>query len=858
MTSYSLICPVRGVLRNTGKSSDGLTQNEEFQRVQAIRHLVDHGYPPDRIKVEVIEKRFGSGGRNSFRCDFAVFDQPVANLAPSVDEMLDHAVLLCEVKRDSAKSSYVKSTQVEPMLDFARRKGALGLFWSEDYRRLYWHEYDGERKRTKEAPLAALPHYLETPEAPVLTFNSLLPCPSLLDVFSKIEDVLHGFGVSKEERYEAIFQLLLAKLFDEHMYETRTEARLDLQDFDSLGYTPKAAAKEVGEVIHRAVNFYQAHLPKKIPIEMTMPEEATLDVMSLLAPFKIIASKRDVIQTFYMKFAKDMYKWEMAQYFTPTRISDFVVQIANPQFGEHICDPACGSADFLVGAFRYGKRYNPGYADSVFGYDNSRNAVQVAVLNMVLNGDGKSNIRLGDSLAGISELENRYDLMLCNPPFGSKITEKRAEVLAQFDLGHSLTVRNGAVSLGNVLDKQETGILFVEACIKACRKTGGRIAIVLPNGYLGNTGEKFRSFRDWLLCHASIASVVSLPRFTFKASGADVSASIVFMDVREVPLSSTKEAKGEPINFELVERLGWEAGTKRQNPVYVRDQETGALEIDATGEKVIDCDYDDVLADLFNSQAAFTHRWLLKGRERAYKDGTGWSVESDRIIADPDHSLDPKFWCRKNQEHLANIAGGDHFRLDELVDFIAEGRTADGKAARKCASKQYSYVDLTHMATGSCDGVPMRGWELPSRARHFAESGDIFVGSIWGSAGKWCVAPTDCDGMVVTNGCFRLRMKSGMEQFRTDLLSYFTTESWRSQARAQARGSDGLAEIPVSAASRFLVPKLTDAARSSLSEQVDHLFEGRATLTDEIKKLVLCGAINEVSVRRRPSHINLV
>lgn len=858
MTSYSLICPVRGVLRNTGRSADGLTQNEEFQRVQAIRYLVDCGYPVDCIKVEVIEKKFGSGGRNSFRCDFAVFDQPVVNLPPSVDKMLEHAVLLCEVKRDSAKGSYVRETQVEPMLDFAKREKALGLFWAEDYQRLYWHEYEDGRKKTREASLAALPHYLEAPEAPVLTFGALQPCASLLDVFSKIEDVLHGFGVSKEERYEAIFQLLLAKLFDEHMYETRMDARLDLQDFGSLGYAPEAAAKEVGEVIRRAVNFYQNHLPKPIPTKMTMPEAATLDVMRLLAPFKIIASKREVIQTFYMKFAKDVYRWEMAQYFTPTRISDFVVEVANPQFGEHVCDPACGSADFLVGAFRYGKRYNPGYADSVFGYDNSANAVQVAVLNMVLNGDGKSNIRLEDSLEGISKIEGKYDLMLCNPPFGAKITEKRAGVLAKFDLGHELIMKNGSIVYGDVLDKQETGILFVEACLKACRATSGRIAIVLPNGYLGNTGQKFRTFRDWLLCHASIASVISLPRFTFKASGADVSASIVFMDARKSVLSNVEDAKGEPINFELVERLGWDAGTKKQNPVYVRDPESGALVTGGDGEKLVDCDYGDVLTDLLNSPAAFSHRWLLKGREDRYADGKGWSVESDLIVKDPDHSLDPKYWCRKNQEHLAAISESEHFQLDDLVDFIAEGKTAEGGSARKDASAQYRYVDLTHMTGGTCEGIAMRGWELPNRAKHFAESGDIFVGSIWGSVGKWCVAAVDCVGMVVTNGCFRLRMKAGMERYRTDLLSYLTTESWRSQARAQARGSDGLAVIPASAACRFLVPKLTDKARDSLSEYVNHLFDGRATLADEVDKLASCGAVKTIAVQKRPSHINLV
>lgn len=860
MSAFSLVCPVRGILKSTGKSADGLTPNEEYHRVQAIKHLIDKGYPAECFKVEVIEKRFGNGGRNSFRCDFAVFDQPVSNLSNcSIDELLKHALLLCEVKRDSSRSDYVQSTQVEPMLSFAKRESAIGLFWSEDAKRLFWYETENDVKVLREAPLAALPHYGERPEVKPLTFGDLLPCPSMLDAFSKIEDILHGFGLSKEERYEAIFQLLLAKLFDEHAFETRPDERLELQDYGALGYNQVSAAEALKDMVLRGVNHYQNHLPKEIPTEMTMPDEAVIDVMKVLAPFKIIASKRDVVQTFYMKFAKDLYKWDMAQYFTPTKISDFFVDIANPQFGDQVCDPACGSADFLVGAFRYGKRYNPGYADSIFGYDNSQNAVQVAVLNMVLNGDGKSNIHVLDSLKCVSDLQNRFDLMICNPPFGSKITEKREKVLSEFELGRGVSTDGKTLTIGEkALGKQEAGLLFVEVCMKACRRTGGRIAIVLPNGYLGNTGPKFKAFRDWLLCRASIASIVSLPRFAFKSSGADVSASIVFMETRNEPLRSPLEASGELINFELVEKLGWEAGTSKQNPVFVREPSSGALKINEGGEKIVDCDFDKVLADILNSPVVHKHKWLLKGRENMFSDGSDWAISSDLILADGDHSLDPKYWCRKNQEHIEQIKSSNHFALGELVDFIPEKQNLDGSVAKKGASTTYGYVDIRHMANGVYQPEWQYGWELPARARHFAAPRDIFVGSIWGSVSKWCVIPDNASNVVVTNGCFRLRMKQGMETYMADLLSYLTTESWRSQARAQARGSDGLAEIPVSAAKGILIPKLENEARSALSDYVNQLIEGRSSIAEETSRLIADGDIRRIDLPPRPSHINLV
>ena len=80
-----------------------------------------------------------------------------------------------------------------------------------------------------------------------------------------------------------------------------------------------------------------------------------------------------------MRFAKDLYKWDLAQYFTPHEVVDFIVNLTNPKL-EHVCDPACGSADFLVSALRT-MPITPGRAvEFLTGVDNSRQAVQVSVL----------------------------------------------------------------------------------------------------------------------------------------------------------------------------------------------------------------------------------------------------------------------------------------------------------------------------------------------------------------------------------------------------------------------------------------------------------------------------------------------
>ena len=100
---------MRGVLKASGKSADGLSPSEEALRVEAIKHLIKEGYPRENFKIEAIIKRFGNSGRNSFRADFAVLDVDASSVDTSnVDDLLQHCLLLCEVKRDNAAFDYVK------------------------------------------------------------------------------------------------------------------------------------------------------------------------------------------------------------------------------------------------------------------------------------------------------------------------------------------------------------------------------------------------------------------------------------------------------------------------------------------------------------------------------------------------------------------------------------------------------------------------------------------------------------------------------------------------------------------------------------------------------------------------------
>lgn len=608
--NLQIVCPIRGQLKVNKRSKDGLTATEEFYRVEAIKFLISKGYPKENFWIEPIIKKFGNSGRNSFRSDFAVLDVPASTISTNEpDDILGHAVIICEVKRDNKKNEYVKNTQVKPMLDFAKKQSTLGLYWDNIEKRVFWIEVTDGIKEIKEGPLTFVPKFGLPIKTTPLTFNTIEPADSLTETFERIEDILHQASFAPEKRYEIILQLLLTKIFDEHAFEVRGDEPLEIQDYRSLGTSADTTKKKVGDVVKRAISFYGEHLPNKLSDTLPLSGDTLFEILKILAPVKIIHSKRDVVQTFYMKFAKALYKWDMAQYFTPTTVTDFLVDIINPQFGEHIADPACGSADFLVAAFRAARKFNPGFADCIWGVDNSPNAVQVAVLNI-------------------------YD--------------------------------------------------------------------------------------------------------------------------------------------------------------------------------------------------------------------------------DPDLTIDPKRYSKKVVDLRSKLKTQPYVLLGDVVDFIPEKQNACGKKITVQKSSIYQYVEIQDIGFGDFHCKEMRGWELPSRAKHFSSAGDIYIGAIWGSAIKWCYIPEGIDNVVVTNGCFRCRVKAGMEKFTPDLLAYLNSEGWGVQMRAFSRGSDGLAEICEDDAKNVIIPLLSDDVRDGLSEYVENLQRGTTTINSVVKQLIKDERIAYNDPDKRPSHIVIV
>ena len=548
MPGALLHCPVRGTLNVPERAADGLTFTEEKRRIDCINLLLRKGYPESHIQVETTLLRFGSQGRNSFRTDIAVLDAPASDFESDPEELVRHIVLVAEIKRDNASVIEAKRTQVYPAMGMLPLVNALGVYWDDVEQRLFYRELREGQLTTRETSIISIPQWGQAYQYRPLRSADLYTT-QLRQLFERIEDRLHPEVSSKSVRFRIMLQLLLVKLYDEYVHPILGNEEMDIQDFTDSPLRDQAVKSRIDSILKRALAFYQPYLPETVPASIQCSGNTLRTLTALLAPVRIINTKRDVIQDFYMYFASEIYKWDLGQYFTPTEVVDFIVSVVNPRAGERVKDPACGSGDFLISAFQHAEDQNgANLRDSVWGADNSSEAVQVSILNMVLNGDGKSQIREEDSLLNVSNYENEFGVILCNPPFGKKILEIRPEVLQNFDLGHQwkATADGGLQKSDKLLKNQQVGLLFAELCVRQAMP-GGRIGIILPNGYLGNRSQQFVVFREWLVRHAKVAAIVALPRFTFKKSGADVSASVLFLEKRTRPLSMARDAGDSPL-----------------------------------------------------------------------------------------------------------------------------------------------------------------------------------------------------------------------------------------------------------------------------------------------------------------------
>lgn len=211
------------------------------------------------------------------------------------------------------------------------------------------------------------------------------------------------------------------------------------------------------------------------------------------------------------------------QFRTPRHIIRLMVEMTAPTPEDVICDPACGTAGFLIAASEYlrehhgdaiyktaaaRRRFNEG---TFHGYDFDSTMLRIGSMNMLLHGVENPDIRYKDSLAQADELEEeKYSLILANPPFAG-----------------SLDYESTARDLLQVVKTKKTELLFLALFLRLL-STGGRAAVIVPDGVLFGSSRAHKTLRRILVEEQKLDAVISMPSGVFKPYAGVSTAILVF------------------------------------------------------------------------------------------------------------------------------------------------------------------------------------------------------------------------------------------------------------------------------------------------------------------------------------------
>lgn len=236
---------------------------------------------------------------------------------------------------------------------------------------------------------------------------------------------------------------------------------------------------------------------------------------------------------------------DAGQFRTPRHIIDFIVEVVDPKKNETILDPACGTAGFLISAYKHILKTNKEkpltpdeklkLMNNLAGYDISPDMVKLALVNMYLHGFPEPKIHEYDSLTSEKRWDETYDVILANPPF---MTPKGG-----INPHKRFSIQSGRAE-----------VLFVDYIMEHLN-INGRAGVIVPDGIVSTKNSAYKQLRKKLV-EDGLFAVISLPNGVFKPY-TDVKTSILLFD-------KSSEKRKDELLFITIDQDGFEFGAQRK------------------------------------------------------------------------------------------------------------------------------------------------------------------------------------------------------------------------------------------------------------------------------------------------------
>jgi type I restriction enzyme M protein len=508
-----------------------------------------------------------------------------ADITVFADDACTDPYLVFELKKPASKDG------LEQLRSYLRWTGCFFGCWSNGIDHSF--QLKEEDKSTRKGPYK----FRDIPRLPKLsedlndilkplTFQELKPIQDMRALIERLEhDALANAGVNA---FDELFKLFFAKLHDE--YRPKRKGR-DPVEFRVPTGAPDVIYKRFNDLFLAAKKRPHWNQIFDDGDVLKLKGDALRLCAAALEQYSIAHTDLDAVDAAFEYLINPEQKGQKGQYFTPRPVVKMAVKMVNPQDGERVIDPACGSCGFLIHTIRHVQHlygWNAAelyrYAnDHLYGVDFDERLKKVAKTMMIIAGDGKANV-FGVSSLDLRDWQNsearvrigefskdtrdgKFDIVMTNPPFAGKVTGKT--LLAAYDL-YELAA-TGALAADDEEEEDEGApsesatektnkvkkisgmrrdILFIERALDLL-KPGGRCALVLPQGNLNNLGT--RGLREYIASRARLLAVVGLHVNTFKPF-TGTKTSVIFL--QKWGGNAGKELEDYPVFLAISQKSG--------------------------------------------------------------------------------------------------------------------------------------------------------------------------------------------------------------------------------------------------------------------------------------------------------------
>jgi len=596
---------------------------EEYVRQTIEKRLVnEHLYSPSQIKIEYALKL----GSKKPRADIVIWDKD----APQNQENIK---IIIECKRESVDSKNAKDGIDQLKSYMSACLNAEWGMWTNSREKFVFHKVKNEKGDIDFEEYNDIPSAfgdIEDVNRPKRDTLKNAADDNLLFTFRTCHNYIYANdGFQKQPAFFEFLKVIFCKIEDERNIPKELE----------FYATSKERANADGQLtVKKRIDKIFKGVKKKFKQIFDANDEIKLSARSLahvvgeLQGYSLLNTNIDIKGKAYEEIVGANLRGDRGEFFTPRNIMRMTVDMINPSQDEKVLDSSCGTGGFLVNAMTYvmerlenelsktegksrpywSRNTERNFEDKIselakshyFGFDINPDLVKATKMNMVMNNDGSGNILRLNSLLPPQEwtldfrraLSNaldvpeesftnhkslaQFDVIVTNPPFGSKIPIKGEDILSQYELAHvwQQDKDSGVWIMQEYLaEARPPEILFIERCTQFL-KPGGRMGIVLPDSILGSPGLGY--IRQWLNRNHRIIASIDLHSDTFQPrNGTQTSVLILQKKTEEQKFDEerTRLIGSYPIFMAMVEKIGHD---KRGKPIFKRDEDGNEILVD--------------------------------------------------------------------------------------------------------------------------------------------------------------------------------------------------------------------------------------------------------------------------------------